>query len=106
MATQSIDAPSATRKGGLCLFESERGSKVGLHGCFHQDATTRGIGDDYAMSEVHEESLTARNFLDSGGKRLDFGEIPLDDDEIVSEEPITQRDPEGVIPLVRRKRTT
>jgi hypothetical protein len=51
-------------------------------------------GGDYAMSEVHEESLTAKNFLDSEGKQLDVGEIPLEDDEVVSEEPITLWDPD------------
>jgi predicted 2-oxoglutarate/Fe(II)-dependent dioxygenase YbiX len=53
-----------------------------------------GDASNYEMGEVHDESLTAENFLDPGGKRLDFGEIPLDEEELVSEEPITQWEPD------------
>ncbi len=51
-------------------------------------------GGEHEMGEVFDESLTAEHFSDVDGKRLDFGRIPLEQDEIVSEEPIGQGEPD------------
>lgn len=49
---------------------------------------------EHEMGEVFDESLTAEHFSDADGNRLAFGQIPLDDEEIVSETPLSERKPD------------
>lgn len=51
-------------------------------------------GCDHTMGEIIDSSLTAEHFSDAEGQPLDFGEIPLDDEELVTSEPLTQKDPD------------
>lgn len=51
-------------------------------------------GGQYYMGEVIDESLTAKYFSDAVGNPLAFGEIPLEDEEIVSDLPIDEQEPD------------
>ncbi len=51
-------------------------------------------GGEYDMSEVFDSSLTAEHFSDADGHPLAFGKIPLDDDEIVSRQPLSDAKPD------------
>jgi hypothetical protein len=46
------------------------------------------------MGEVFEESLTAEHFSDADGNPLAFGQIPVDEAEIVSETPLNEGQPD------------
>lgn len=49
---------------------------------------------EHVMGEVFDERLTAEHFSDAEGHRLAFGQIPLDEDEIVSVTPLSQGKPD------------
>jgi hypothetical protein len=49
---------------------------------------------EYAMGEVFDETLTAGNFSDAEGNQLSYGEIPLQDAEILSKHPIREGQPD------------
>jgi hypothetical protein len=49
---------------------------------------------EYIMDEVIDSSLTAEHFSDADGKPLAFGPIPLDDEEIVSEQALDEGEPD------------
>ncbi|WP_165233484.1 2OG-Fe(II) oxygenase [Aquisphaera insulae] len=51
-------------------------------------------GSEHVMGEVYDTSLTAEQFSDAEGKPLAYGEIPLKESEIVSDEAIKDRDPD------------
>lgn len=51
-------------------------------------------GSEYTMGEVFEDGLSADSFSDGLGNPLDFGEIPLEEGEIVSKKPITDGKPD------------
>jgi predicted 2-oxoglutarate/Fe(II)-dependent dioxygenase YbiX len=48
----------------------------------------------HVMGEVFDSSLTAEHFSDAEGNLQAFGQIPLDDDEIVSKQPLKDRKPD------------
>jgi hypothetical protein len=50
--------------------------------------------DEYAMGDVFDRSLIAEQFTDAAGDRVSFGEIPLEDDEIVSARPLSESKPD------------
>lgn len=50
--------------------------------------------DDYEMGDLADWSLTAEHFSDSSGRQARFGRIPLEEDEIVSEAPIDDGEPD------------
>lgn len=66
------------------------------YGRYRNDEEEEGgeNGSQYMMGEVFDEGLTAGYFSDADGERMDFGEIPLDDDEIVSENPLNESQPD------------
>jgi len=49
---------------------------------------------DHEMGEVFDESLSAEHFSDPSGRRLDFGRMPLHEDEIVSDVPLGKGKPD------------
>ncbi len=51
-------------------------------------------GGEYEMQEVFESSLTAAHFSDAEGNALAFGEIPLDEAELVSAQPLNEGTPD------------
>ncbi len=51
-------------------------------------------GGEHVMGEVFDSSLTAEHFSDAEGKPLAFGQIPLEDDEIVSKQPLNEGKPD------------
>lgn len=63
----------------------------------YDDDSEDGDNDEageHVMGEVLESSLTAEHFSDADGNPLDFGEIPLDDGEIVSRTPLGEGTPD------------
>jgi len=52
-----------------------------------------GDDDEYEMGEIFDASLSADHWSDRQGKKVLFGEIPLEDDEIVAETGIDAGDP-------------
>ena len=50
--------------------------------------------DDYEMGELYDYSLTADHWSDSQGKKVNLGEIPLDDEDIVSMTPLNDGAPD------------
>ena len=77
---------------------AEPSGDYGYGGYGHRDRY--GYDDDsggdggHEMGEVFDESLTAQHFSDADGKPLAFGKIPLDETEIVSEEPLNEGEPD------------
>ncbi|HEU5408913.1 MAG TPA: hypothetical protein VFU48_14185, partial [Nitrospira sp.] len=51
-------------------------------------------GGEHVMGEVFDSSLTAEQFSDAEGNPLAYGRIPLDDDEIVSKQPLSAGKPD------------
>jgi hypothetical protein len=51
-------------------------------------------GSEHEMGEVFDSSLTAEYFSDADGNPLSFGEIPLDDEEIVAKRPLSEGKPD------------
>lgn len=49
---------------------------------------------DYAMGEVYDHTLVLKNFRDSAGVAAIFGELPLDESEVVSKKPLDQGAPD------------
>lgn len=60
---------------------------------YEEDSSDGGDGE-YVMEEVFDSGLSAGHFSDAHGRPLAFGEIHLDDGEIVSKEPIGDREPD------------
>ena len=50
--------------------------------------------DDYTMGEVYDQSLTANHWTDADGNPIDFGELAIEEEEIVSTIDLTDVDPE------------
>ncbi|NNF95426.1 MAG: 2OG-Fe(II) oxygenase [Halobacteria archaeon] len=50
-------------------------------------------GGDYEMGEIYDHSLSANHWSDHQGKKVRFGEIHLDEVDIVSEAPLDDGDP-------------
>jgi hypothetical protein len=50
-------------------------------------------GGDYEMGEIYDHSLSANHWSDHHGKKVRLGEIRLDEEEIVSEVPLDEGDP-------------
>lgn len=57
------------------------------------DGTGEGSSQQYSMGEVYEHLLTANHWSDRKGKKVAFGQIPIEEDEIVSAMAITDADP-------------
>ncbi|MDP1797603.1 MAG: 2OG-Fe(II) oxygenase [Planctomycetaceae bacterium] len=51
-------------------------------------------GSEHSMGELYDSSLTVEHFSDADGNALAYGQIPLDDDEIVSKQPLTEGKPD------------
>jgi hypothetical protein len=49
---------------------------------------------EHQMGELFDSSLTAEHFSDAEGNPLAFGQIPLNEDEIVSEQPLNAGEPD------------
>lgn len=49
---------------------------------------------EHVMGEVYDSSLTAEHFSDAVGNPLAFGQIPLDEGEIVSKQPLDEGEPD------------
>lgn len=56
----------------------------------YDDDLDEEVGGEHVMGEVFESSLTAEHFSDAQGNPLAFGDIPLDEDELVSKEPLNK----------------
>lgn len=72
------------------LAEPDGGYDFGRRG-WHDDDDSEDDGD-YIMQEVYDHSLKAEHFSDPEGAPLAFGWIPFDEEEIVSKEPLNERD--------------
>lgn len=57
---------------------------------WQDDADDDTDAGEHEMGEVFDESLKAEHFSDADGNRLPFGQIPFNDDEIVSETPLSE----------------
>ncbi|HWE03486.1 MAG TPA: 2OG-Fe(II) oxygenase [Tepidisphaeraceae bacterium] len=71
--------------------ESSRGYRRRGYGRYGDEYDEEG---DHEMGEVYDRSLTAKNFSDADGKPLAFGEIPLDESQIVSQVPLSEGEPD------------
>ena len=58
------------------------------------DEDEEGDHSEHEMGEVFEESLSAEHFSDAAGNPLAFDQIPLGDEEIVSETPLSDGRPD------------
>ncbi len=52
-------------------------------------------GSEHEMGEIIDSGLTAEHFSDANGNPLAFGQIPLDEDEIVAKHPFTDDEPDA-----------
>ncbi len=59
-----------------------------------EDEDDEDDASEHVMGEVFDESLMAEHFSDADGKPLAFGEVPLEEDEIVSAIPLTDGEPD------------
>lgn len=77
------------------MAEPTGGYDYGRRGRYgwHDDDDSDDDGD-YTMQEVYDHSLTVEHFSDPEGLPLAFGKIPLDEEEVVSEKPLNERDPD------------
>ncbi len=64
----------------------------GDYGYGYRSYQTEDDGD-HQMGEIYDQSLTAEQFSDADGKRLEFGKIPLDEAEIVAAVSLTDGEP-------------
>jgi len=60
---------------------------------FEDDDNYEETGGDYAMGELYDHSLSANHWSDPQGKKVQLGEIRLDEEEIASEAPLDDGDP-------------
>lgn len=61
----------------------------------YDDDDSHDHGDgEYEMGEVYDRSLSASHFSDADGNPLAFGQIPLDETEIVSKRPLAEGTPD------------
>ncbi len=60
-------------------------------GRYDDDDSHDNGGSEYEMGEVYDRSLSASHFSDADGNSLAFGQIPLDEDEIVANCPLADR---------------
>jgi predicted 2-oxoglutarate/Fe(II)-dependent dioxygenase YbiX len=70
-----------------------RSRRRGRYG-YDDDDDENDADGEHEMGEVFDESLTAEHFCDANGNRLAFGQIPLDDEEVLSETPLSERKPD------------
>lgn len=61
---------------------------------FEDEDGIEETNDDYEMGELYDYSLTTNHWSDSQGKKVNLGEIPLDDEDIVSKTPLNDGDPD------------
>jgi hypothetical protein len=65
------------------------------YGGYDDDKVDGDIGEGrYVMGEVFDSSLTAEHFSDAEGNPLSFGRIPLNEEEIVSLQPLNTGEPD------------
>lgn len=76
------------------LGEPAGGYDYGRRGRHRYDDDDTDDDGDYEMQEVYDHSLKAEHFSDSDGLPLAFGRIPFDEEELVSELPLNEREPD------------
>ncbi len=59
-----------------------------------EDDSEDESGSEHEMGELFDSSLTAEHFSDADGNPLSFGEIPLDDEEILAKQPLSEGEPD------------
>ena len=73
---------------------SYRGGYRGYHRSDVEDEDDHDeTGGDYEMGEIHDHSLSANHWSDHHGKKVPLCEIHLDEEDIVSEAPMDDGDP-------------
>ncbi len=84
---------SGEAEGGYDEY-SYRGGYRGYHRSdFEDEDDYDETGDDYEMGEIYDHSLSANHWSDPHGKKVRLGEIRLDEEDIVSEAPLDDGDP-------------
>jgi hypothetical protein len=84
---------SGAAEGGYDEY-SYRGGYRGYHRSDVEDEDDYDeTGSDYEMGEIYDHSLSANHWSDNNGKKVRLGEIRLDEEEIVSEAPLDDGDP-------------
>ncbi len=68
-------------------YEPRRGGRRG-------SSTAKGELGEYEMDEIFDSSLTAEHWSDAEGQRPDFGEMTLEEEEVVPPESLTGIKPE------------
>lgn len=77
----------------VTLWESGAAEPSGGYGRYGYDFDDDDDGE-HVMGEVYDEELTAENFSDPESNRLSFGQIPLVEEEIASEESLREGEPD------------
>ena len=67
----------------------------GYRGYYRSDIEDDETGGDYEMGEIYDHSLSVNHWTDHRGEKARFGEIPLDEEEIVSAAPLDDGDPDS-----------
>jgi len=86
---------SGEAEGGYDEY-SYRGGYRGYHRSDFEDEDEDDYdetGGDYEMGEIYDYSLSANHWSDQHGKKVRLGEIPLDEEDIVSAAPLDDGDP-------------
>jgi hypothetical protein len=84
---------SGEAEGGYDEY-SYRGGYRGYHRSDAEDEDDFDqTGGDYEMGEIYDHSLSANHWSDHHGKKVHLGEIRLDEEEIISEAPLDDGDP-------------
>jgi predicted 2-oxoglutarate/Fe(II)-dependent dioxygenase YbiX len=66
----------------------------GRHSHWSDDEEDYGdTGTPHEMGEIYDSSLTADHWSDRQGKKVQFGEVPVDEDEIVAAAPLVEDEP-------------
>jgi len=84
---------SGEAEGGYDEY-SYRGAYRGYHRSdFEDEDDYNETGGDYEMGEIYNHSLSANHWSDHEGEKASLGEIRLDEEDIVSEAPLDEGDP-------------
>jgi hypothetical protein len=75
-------------------YGSGRRRGYGRYESDSDDGSEDENGGEHEMGEVFDSSLTAEHFSDADGNPLAFGEIPLDEEEIVTKQQLAEGKPD------------
>ena len=86
---------SGQAEGGYDHYSNRGGYRRYHRSNFEDEDDFDETGDDYEMGEIYDYSLAANHWSGLHGERVRLGEIPLDQEDIVSKALLEDRDPDS-----------